>query len=57
VWTAYTDRQAFLQSCGIDSVQDIHVLVVTRDGAILAMESGRHTDEAAARMLKVLRGE
>lgn len=39
VWTAYTDRKAFLESCGIDSVNEIHVLVVTRDGAILAMES------------------
>jgi len=57
VWTAYTDRKAFLKSCRIDSVNDIHVLVVARDGAILAMESGRHTDVAAARILQVLRGE
>jgi hypothetical protein len=57
VWTAYTDRKAFLQSCGIDSVKTIHVLVVARDGAILAMETGRYTDDAAARILKVLRGE
>jgi hypothetical protein len=57
VWTAYTDRKAFLKSCGIDSVKEIHVLVVARDGAILAMESGRHSDAAAARILKVLRGE
>jgi len=57
VWTAYTDRKAFLRSCRIDSVNDIHVLVVTRDGAILAMESGRHTDAAAARLLTALRGD
>jgi len=57
VWTAYTDRKAFLKSCGIDSVDDIHVLVVARDGAILALESGRHTANAAARILRVLRGE
>jgi hypothetical protein len=57
VWTAYTDRKAFLKSCGIDSVNVIHVLVVARDGAILAMESGPHTDKAAARILKVLREE
>jgi hypothetical protein len=30
---------------------------VARDGTILAMETGRHTDDAAARILKVLRGE
>jgi hypothetical protein len=57
VWTAYTDRKAFLTSCGIDSVSDIHVLVVARDGRILALETGRHTDAAAARIAKVLRGE
>lgn len=57
VWTAYTDRKAFLKSCGIDSVNDIHVLVVNRDGAILTMESGRYTEDGAARLLKVLRSE
>jgi len=57
VWTAYTDRKAFLKSCGIDSVSDIHVLVVDRAGRILAMETGRHTDAAAARIAKLLRGE
>jgi len=56
VWTAYTDRQAFLKSCGIDSMKDIHVLVAARDGAILAMETGRHTEDAAARILAALRG-
>ncbi len=49
--------RAFLGSCGVDSVIDIHVLVVTGDGAILAIESGHHTDDAAARLLAVLRGE
>lgn len=49
--------KAFLRSSGIDSVNDIYVLVVTTDGAILAIESGRHTDDAAARLLAVLRGE
>lgn len=57
VWTAYTDRKAFLKSCGIDSVADIHVLVVARDGTILASETGRHSEAAAARVLKVLRDE
>ena len=57
VWTVYSDRKAFLKSCEIDSVNDIHVLVVARDGAILAKESGPHTDEAAARILKALSGE
>jgi predicted regulator of Ras-like GTPase activity (Roadblock/LC7/MglB family) len=46
-----------LTACGIDSVDVIHVLVVARDGTILARESGRHTDEAAARIRAVLTGE
>jgi len=57
VWTAYTDRKAFLISCGIESVNDIHVLVVARDGQILAMESGRHTEKAAARLLKAMHAD
>ena len=56
VWTVYTDRRAFLSSCGIDSMADIHVLVVARDGTILARESGRYAEDAAARMREVLRG-
>lgn len=57
VWTAYTDRKGFLKSCGIESMSDIHVLVVARDGTILAMESGRHSEDAATRLVKVLQGE
>jgi hypothetical protein len=57
VWTAYTDRKAFLKSCGIDSVADIHVLVVGRDGGILAMETGRYTKDAASRLVEILRRE
>ena len=57
VWTAYTDRTRFLASCGVDSMADIHVLVVARDGTILAMETGRHTDAAAARLRQVLRDD
>ena len=57
VWTAYTDRKAFLKACGIESVDMIHVLVVARDGTILARESGRHTEEAAARMRAALHDE
>lgn len=57
VWTVYTDRQAFLKSCGIDSVREIHLLVVKRNGEILAMESGAYDEAAAARLLAVLRQE
>jgi len=57
VWTVYTDRQAFLKSCGIDSVREIHLLVVKRNGEILALESGAYDEAAAARLLAVLREE
>jgi hypothetical protein len=57
VWTVYTDRQAFLKSCGIDSVREIHLLVVKRNGEILALESGAYDEAAAARLLAVLRQE
>jgi hypothetical protein len=36
---------------------DVHVLVVAREGTILAREKGRHTEAAPARILKVLHGE
>jgi phosphoribosylformimino-5-aminoimidazole carboxamide ribonucleotide (ProFAR) isomerase len=57
VWTVYTDRAKFQASCGIESMADIHVLVVARDGTILAGETGRHTEAAAARLRQVLRAD
>jgi ClpP class serine protease len=55
VWTAYTDKKAFLQSCGIKSENKIQVLVVDRTGRILHAESGEYTKEGAARILSALR--
>jgi len=57
VWTVYTERKAFLAACGIDAVNTIHVLVVSRDGTILARETGRYTEEAANRIRAVVEGE
>lgn len=57
VWTVDTDRKAFLKSCGIDSASTIHVPVVDRDGAILSVESGRYTVEAADRIRAALSRE
>ena len=54
VWTAYTDKKAFLNSCGITSEKDIRVLVVDRTGRIKASEAGGYTKEGAARLLKSL---
>jgi hypothetical protein len=55
VWTAYTDKKAFLQSCGITSENEIQVLVVDRTGTILHSESGAYTKECAAKLLTALR--
>jgi len=54
VWTAYTDKNAFLKSCGITSESDIRVLVVDRNGGILHSESGVYTKKGAKALLKTL---
>jgi len=54
VWTAYTDKKAFLKSCGITSESDIRVLVVNRNGGILHSESGVYTKKGAKALLKTL---
>ncbi|MEI8294278.1 MAG: hypothetical protein WCG66_09865 [bacterium] len=57
VWTAYTDKKAFLESCGITTTGTISVLVVERDGTILASETGSFTEAGAKRILKALQME
>jgi hypothetical protein len=54
VWTAYTDKKAFLQSCGITSESEIRVMVVDRTGRILHSDSGEYTKEGAAKLLRFL---
>ncbi len=55
IWTAYTGKKEFLQSCGINSESEIKVLVVDRAGKVLRSESGEYTKEGAARILNALR--
>ena len=50
VWTAYTDKKAFMQACGMPSEKVIYALVVDRKGMILAMESGNYSKLAAVRL-------
>jgi hypothetical protein len=57
VWTVYTNRSEFLKSCGIESVNVIHVLVVTREGEVLALESGGYAEQAGRRLLAVIDAE
>lgn len=55
VWTAYTDKKAFMTSCGMTSDKEIYVLVVDRSGKILATASGEYSKEAAAKLIRALR--
>lgn len=54
VWTAYTDKKAFLESCGITSTDTITVLVVENDGTILASETGSFSLAGSKRLLQAL---
>lgn len=57
VWTAYTDKQTFLESCGITTTETITALVVQRDGTILASETGPFTAEGSERLGETLRAK
>ena len=54
VWTAYTDKKAFLESCGINTTDTITVLVVKNNGTILASETGSFTESGSKRVLEAL---
>lgn len=55
VWTAYTNRKAFMESCGIASDQEVCVLVVDRSGRILQKEAGTYSRAGAQRLIDSLR--
>jgi len=54
VWTAYTDMNDFMNSCGMPSTKNVYALVVDRSGKILAMESGNYSKKGAKALLKAL---
>ena len=54
VWTAYTNKKAFMEASGMTSTKDVYALVVDRSGKILAMESGNYSKKGAAVLLKAL---
>lgn len=57
VWTAYTDKKAFLESCGIKTTETITVLVVERNGTILASETGSFSEAGSYRLLQALKAK
>jgi len=54
VWMAYTDKKAFMRSCGMTSSKTIYALVVDRNGQIMAMESGHYKMAVVDRLFRAL---
>lgn len=54
VWTAYTNKKAFMEACGMAVPKNVYALVVDRSGKILAMESGNYSKRGAAVLFKAL---
>ncbi|MGO9179345.1 MAG: hypothetical protein ACLQHS_08735 [Candidatus Limnocylindrales bacterium] len=52
--TVYTDVAAFQRALGIRGGEDVHALVVTRDGAILARSRGDPDDASWREIESVL---
>jgi hypothetical protein len=55
--TVYTDVARFQRSLAIRGSEEVHALVVTRDGSILARGSGDPLDHEWDGILTALRGE
>lgn len=53
--TIYTDVGQFQRSLGIPGSQQVHALVVTRDGSVLARAAGEPADRGWAGILAALR--
>jgi hypothetical protein len=51
----FTDRAAFVQSTGLGNVDKAHVLVVNREGEVLARVSGQYDEAKAQALLQTLR--
>lgn len=51
LFPVYTDRAAFIQAAGLGNADQFHVLVVNRNGDVLARVSGQF-DEAKAQALR-----
>ena len=51
----FTDRAAFVQSTGLGNADQAHVLVVNRDGEVLARVSGQYDEAKAQALMQTLR--
>ena len=51
----FTDRAAFVQATGLGSADRAHVLVVSRDGEVLARVSGQYDEARAQALLQTLK--
>jgi hypothetical protein len=52
VWTAYTNKKAFMEACGMATTKNVYALVVDRSGKIIAMESGNYSKKGAEVLIK-----
>ncbi len=51
----FTDRAAFVQSTGLGNAERAHVLVVNREGEVLARVSGQYDEAKAQALMQTLR--
>ena len=54
VWTAYTDKAAFLHACKIASDKEACALVVDRRGRIIANVAGAYTKAGATKLMEAI---
>ena len=54
VWTAYTNRNAFIHACALPEFSTVHTLVVDRKGIIIHAEAGNYTKAAGERILRAM---
>jgi hypothetical protein len=51
----FTDRAAFIRSVGLGSTDQVHAIVVGRNGEVLARAGGEFTEDKAEALLETLR--
>lgn len=54
--TLYLDKAAFRQQLGIPDEQDVHVLLVTRDGEIIWRTKGPFSDDKGQELVEIIQG-
>ncbi|RYX92113.1 MAG: hypothetical protein EOO28_23270 [Comamonadaceae bacterium] len=53
----FTDRAAFIRQAGLGSPDQVHVVVVNRQGEVLARAGGEFSEDKAQALIETLRGD